>query len=508
MKINKHILTLLFSILLLSSAFSQQQISFNRIYNPDSIYTVTPVGHTVLTANNNYIIQAYSAFYSNSLSLTAILFIELDSIGNIIKKVSIKSDTIICVSGFGSFIHTHDSGYCFVGNLHTTINKYHYFIKLNNNLDTLWTSKIQQTDSLDEGNYQLCETFDKGFIMVGEKDISSTITNVLIIKIDSLGNQLWKKTIVTGDISAGYQIKETPDKGLLICGYKTPPYSNIYTGGPFILKTDSSGNLKWSSFPNSQNYNGLGAIAITPEGNYMFAYGYGISLEYSNSTDYYYSKINVLTYDANGGVIWNRFYDNVRLNQNIYKVEMLPNGDYFILGNYYVADTNTYQSEDVALLMKIDSKGDSLWTQCYGYAVGPFGDSNELFDGVATNDGGFISCGLEIAYPIVPQQMMWVVKTDSNGYAPGMNTIGINEINKGNIGDVKVYPNPAKDNITIETNSNTEQRLEILNLFGQTVYTIYINKKATINTSAFANGIYILKLSSDKETIVRKFVKE
>ena len=66
-------------------------------------------------------------FYSNSLSLTAILFIELDSIGNIIKKVSIKSDTIICVSGFGSFIYTHDSGYCFVGNLHTTINKYHYF---------------------------------------------------------------------------------------------------------------------------------------------------------------------------------------------------------------------------------------------------------------------------------------------------------------------------------------------------------------------------------------------
>ena len=76
--------------------------------------------------------------------------------------------------------------------------------------------------------------------------------------------------------------------------------------------------------------------------------------------------------------------------------------------------------------------------------------------------------------------------------------------------DLSLYPNPAKENLTIKTtsNSNTEQRLEIINLMGQTVYTSYINKKATINTSAFANGVYILKLSSDKETIVRKFVKE
>ena len=470
MKIFKQfiIIVLLFQLPLI--AFSQQQISFNRIYNPDSIYTVTPVGHTVLTANNNYIIQAYSAFYSNSLSLTAILFIELDSIGNIIKKVSIKSDTIICVSGFGSFIHTHDSGYCFVGNLHTTINKYHYFIKLNNNLDTLWTSKIQQTDSLDEGNYQLCETFDKGFIMVGEKDISSTITNVLIIKIDSLGNQLWKKTIVTGDISVGYQILETPDKGLLICGYKAPPYSNVYTGGPFILKTDSAGNLKWSSFPNSQKYNGGGAIAITPDSNYIFAYGYGISLEYSNTTDYYYSRINVIKYDANGGIISSRFYDKVRLNQGIYKVDMLTNGDYFILGNYFVADTNSNHSADVALLMKINNKDDSLWTQCYGYAVGTSADINYLFDGVATNDGGFISCGLVGSYPTVPQQMMWVVKSDSNGYAPGMNTIGINEI-KQEKGLVKVYPNPATNQTTIAYSQLKEEGdIHIYNMLGQIVY--------------------------------------
>ena len=71
-----------------------------------------------------------------------------------------------------------------------------------------------------------------------------------------------------------------------------------------------------------------------------------------------------------------------------------------------------------------------------------------------------------------------------------------------------IYPNPAKDNLTIETNINTEQKIEIINLIGQTVYTTIINKKATINTSAFARGVYILKLYNDKESVVRKFVKE
>ena len=76
------------------------------------------------------------------------------------------------------------------------------------------------------------------------------------------------------------------------------------------------------------------------------------------------------------------------------------------------------------------------------------------------------------------------------------------------ISNINYYPNPTKDNLTIETNSNREQRLEILNFIGQTVYTSNINNKATIKTSAFLKGVYILKLSSNKESVVKKFVKE
>ena len=81
-------------------------------------------------------------------------------------------------------------------------------------------------------------------------------------------------------------------------------------------------------------------------------------------------------------------------------------------------------------------------------------------------------------------------------------------VNDTLITSINIHPNPTKDNLTIETNTKTEQRLEIINLMGQTVYTNVINKKATINTSAFANGVYILKLFTDKETVVKKFIKD
>ena len=84
-------------------------------------------------------------------------------------------------------------------------------------------------------------------------------------------------------------------------------------------------------------------------------------------------------------------------------------------------------------------------------------------------------------------------------------TLGINtnEIHK-----LEIYPNPTSSTLTIETNSNTKQNLEIVNLLGQTMYTFNIYSKATVDVSAFAKGIYLIKLNTDKGIVVKRFVKE
>lgn len=84
---------------------------------------------------------------------------------------------------------------------------------------------------------------------------------------------------------------------------------------------------------------------------------------------------------------------------------------------------------------------------------------------------------------------------------------GVEEYNNNYL---SIYPNPIINNITIETNSNTntKQKIEITNLLGQSMYTYDVYSKATIDVSAYAKGIYIIKLNSDKRIIVKKFIKE
>ena len=71
-----------------------------------------------------------------------------------------------------------------------------------------------------------------------------------------------------------------------------------------------------------------------------------------------------------------------------------------------------------------------------------------------------------------------------------------------------VYPNPVNDILTIETNANKEHRIEIINLIGQSIYASNFYSKVIIDVSLYPKGVYIIKLSNDKETITKKFIKE
>jgi hypothetical protein len=73
---------------------------------------------------------------------------------------------------------------------------------------------------------------------------------------------------------------------------------------------------------------------------------------------------------------------------------------------------------------------------------------------------------------------------------------------------LRIYPNPTKDKLSIESNSNDIQSINIVNLIGQSLYTAVISGNATIDVSSFPKGVYFLRLNTNKETVVKKFVKE
>ena len=75
-----------------------------------------------------------------------------------------------------------------------------------------------------------------------------------------------------------------------------------------------------------------------------------------------------------------------------------------------------------------------------------------------------------------------------------------------------IYPNPANDIIEVEIIQKSLPKginLEILNTTGQVIKNINLNDNRTsIDISGFANGMYFIKIQSDNEVFVKKFVKE
>jgi len=69
------------------------------------------------------------------------------------------------------------------------------------------------------------------------------------------------------------------------------------------------------------------------------------------------------------------------------------------------------------------------------------------------------------------------------------NSVSIDELNPGAY-KVNIYPNPAKNNLTIETNTNIKQNLEIYTVVGEMVFNSTICHKSTIDISNFQRGIY------------------
>ena len=71
---------------------------------------------------------------------------------------------------------------------------------------------------------------------------------------------------------------------------------------------------------------------------------------------------------------------------------------------------------------------------------------------------------------------------------------------------VKVYPNPATENITVENLGCGE--ISIVNLNGQVVLTQAVaNNKTTIDVSRLPSGVYILKTVNNANTTTTKFTK-
>jgi PKD repeat protein len=84
-------------------------------------------------------------------------------------------------------------------------------------------------------------------------------------------------------------------------------------------------------------------------------------------------------------------------------------------------------------------------------------------------------------------------------------TTSINENTLGNALDI--YPNPARDIVTIAVPAGETYSVKVTNLLGAVVYSETINKeKASINLATIARGVYFITVESKTEKATRKVI--
>jgi len=101
-------------------------------------------------------------------------------------------------------------------------------------------SKTYGGKASDDGK-SIQQTNDGGFIIAGEtyNDPNSFAPDVLLIKIDALGNEKWFRTFGEDDFESGHAVQQTWDGGYIIAGTYTDYSRHIW-----LLKTDGNGNIE------------------------------------------------------------------------------------------------------------------------------------------------------------------------------------------------------------------------------------------------------------------------
>jgi sugar lactone lactonase YvrE len=135
-------------------------------------------------------------------------------------------------------------------------------------------------------------------------------------------------------------------------------------------------------------------------------------------------------------------------------------------------------------------------------------------------------------HPPVSTNLQYVITTDWNlSCIPGLSSVrhglfysrtsysnrkklvvtgipGITDISS----EINIYPNPVNNALFISINQPIDGNITILNVLGQEVYTDTFNSSNNnpikqIQLSGLSSGVYILKIESNGQTLVKKFVK-
>ncbi|MBA3682931.1 MAG: T9SS type A sorting domain-containing protein [Bacteroidetes bacterium] len=482
---------------------------------------------------------------------------------NYISSIVLDAANNIYATGYFNGTVDFDPG-AGISNLSSNGNSDAFILKLDANGNFLWANSTGGTGNdygIDittdpSGNIYTCGSytgtvdFDPSAATLNQS--SNGMQDVFISKSDGNGLLTWAKSIGGSSFDLSRSIAVDVTGNVVVTGYHAgvsdlDPGPASYTLSSlgydaFILKLDQAGNFIFAKqFDNIYSSSGNMSSALTLDasgniytagnfsgaadmdpgaGNFILSCSGGLSVGASNT---FISKL-----DANGNFVWAKKITGTNAS---YDLALDPLNNVFIVGYFTgtcdfdpavavynlsaVGSSSTVQGNSDIYILKLDSTGNFIWA----YAMG--GSSEDAATAVTVDANGTIySCGYfdGNAADFDPGINVFPFSTIGNKdifiQKMAQTTLGIKEFTFLN--KITVFPNPTKENLTIELNEvafdklTGEINIEIYNALGQKLsQEILIAKRSGINTASLTKGSYVVRIINNETVIAtQKIIKE
>ncbi len=219
-------------------------------------------------------------------------------------------------------------------------------------------------------------------------------------------------------------------------------------------------------------------------------------------------KICISKYTTDFKLLWQKTYGKANIFNAVSNAVILNDGSIITCGKYAESSNPSLTNSDYnGVILKVNKDGNFRWMREYSHYG--TGNSYEGFYGLdRALDGGFILCG---SVQNLPHAKAWAVKTDSTGcVTPGCasSTVTVDSliipkdtsiavgINKwvSDDSEFHVYPNPAKDEFTIDFISDETFLLVLSDVQGRELKRINFKRQDKISTDELSSGVFLMRI--------------
>ncbi len=348
----------------------------------------------VATSDGGYAIVGQATVgYRNQVADTDVLLMKVNADG-VLQWTQTYGKSLL---DYGrSAVLTPDGGFLLIGATNTSTTKNDvWLIKTNSTGNEVW-NKTYGFGKYSFG-YDLVATHDGGYILAGNAlDYGAGHEDMLVIKIDSAGNEQWNRAFGGVGDDYGRRIIGCSDGSYVIVGSIENSEGMALTDTDvFAVKIDLNGNLLWShKYGCNRNDDGYGVVEAS-DGGYVLT---GLT-NINGGGDVWLLKV-----DYNGNELWNKTYTKASYDEG-HSIVATSDGGYTIVGNTYAYPERAYD----VWLIKVDSLGNILWNQTFGGAKNEEGQ-----DLAVTTSGGYAVVGYKRAEGTNIDQI-WLIITNENG---------------------------------------------------------------------------------------------